>query len=239
VLNRKFTTFNSRTNHSRAVVRHMPKTIFIILITMIFNSLNGQNLSGTWLMIKEGASYGKPMFIEFENDQISHYEISEKSENATLEKNLIYSEKFSETKNEFVNENRIRLYRMGKTHTVISETESKTEDTEFATDYERIEPTKTDLTEKEIEQSEFNAEWNNEKIKFVFNKDLDSPTIQEINKRMKRQGRKLILENLNGTYFGAIYDNGIRETLIPIREISDEKITLYGFPKKPYEITAN
>ena len=217
----------------------MPKTIFIILITMIFNSLNGQNLSGTWLMIKDGASYGKPMFIEFENDQISHYEISEKSENATLEKNLIYGEKFSETKNEFVNENRIRLYRMGKTHTVISETESKTEDTEFATDYERIEPTKTDLTEKEIEQSEFNAEWNNEKIKFVFNKDLDSPTIQEINKRMKRQGRKLILENLNGTYFGAIYDNGIRETLIPIREISDEKITLYGFPKKPYEITAN
>ena len=82
-------------------------------------------------MIKDGASYGKPMFIEFENDQISHYEISEKSENATLEKNLIYSEKFSETKNEFVNENRIRLYRMGKTHTVISETESKTEDTEF------------------------------------------------------------------------------------------------------------
>ena len=48
---------------------------------MIFNSLNGQNLSGTWLMIKDGASYGKPMFIEFENDQISHYEISEKSAN--------------------------------------------------------------------------------------------------------------------------------------------------------------
>ena len=56
---------------------------------------------------------------------------------------------------------------------------------------------------------------------------------------MKREGRKMILENLNGTYFGAIYDNGIRETLIPIREISAEKITLYGFPKKPYEITTN
>ena len=206
---------------------------------MIFNSVNGQDLSGNWLMIKDGSNYGKNKFIEFKDDQILHYEILEKSANGTLKKVLVYSEKFSETKNELVNKNRIRLYRMGKIHTVISETESKTEDTEFATDYERIEPTKTDLTEKEIEKSEFNAEWNNEKIKFVFNKDLDSQTIQEINKRMKREGRKLILENLNGTYFGAIYDNGTRETLIPIREISADKITLYGFPKKPYEITAN
>lgn len=206
---------------------------------MISNSVIGQNLKGTWLMIKDGTTYVEPMFIEFENDKISHYEISEKSENGTLEKKLVYSEKISETKNEFVNENRIRLYRMGKTHTVISETESKTEDKEFAIDYERIKPTKTDLTETEIEQSEFNLEWNNEKIRFVFNKDLSSPTIQEINKRMKREGLKLILENLNGTYFGAIYDNGIRETLIPIREISTEKVTLYGFPKKPYEVTTN
>lgn len=206
---------------------------------MISNSVIGQNLKGTWLMIKDGTTYVEPMFIEFENDKISHYEISEKSENGTLEKKLVYSEKISETKNEFVNENRIRLYRMGKTHTVISETESKTEDTEFAIDYERIAPTKTDLTETEIEQSEFNVEWNNEKIRFVFNKDLSSPTIQEINKRMKREGLKLILENLNGTYFGAIYDNGIREILIPIREISTEKVTLYGFPKKPYEVTTN
>ncbi len=206
---------------------------------MIFNSVNGQDLSGTWLMILDGASYGKTIFVEFDNDQILHYEISGKSENGTLEKKLVYSEKFSETKNKLVNENRIRFYRMGKTHTILSETESKTEDTEFAIDYERIEPTKTDLTEKEIEESEFNVEWNNQKIKFVFNKDLDSPTIQEINKRMKREGRKLILENLSGTYFGAIYDNGIREKLIPIREISNEKLTLYGFPKKPYEIKTN
>jgi hypothetical protein len=212
---------------------------FIILITMIFNSVNGQDLSDTWLMIKNGSTYGKTMFVEFENDQILHYEISKKSENGNLEKELVYSEKFSETKNKLVNKNRIRIYRIGKTHTVIRETESKTEDTEFATDYERIEPTKTDLTEKEIEKLEFNAEWNNEKIIFVFNKVFDSPAIQKINKRMKKEGRKLILENLSGTYFGAIYNNGIRETLIPIREINDEKITLYGFSEKPYEITAN
>lgn len=121
----------------------------------------------------------------------------------------------------------------------MSETESITEDEIFEVDYETIEPTKTDLTEKEIELLEFSAQWNNEKIKFVFNKNFDSPIIQEINKRMKRDGRKLILENLNGTYFRAIYDNGIRETLIPIREINSKKVTLYGFPRKPYEIVGD
>ena len=63
--------------------------------------------------------------------------------------------------------------------------------------------------------------------------------MQEITKQMKMKGRKLILENLEGTYFGAIYDFGKRKKLIPIREISNEKLTLYGFPKKPFEIKAN
>ncbi len=91
----------------------------------------------------------------------------------------------------------------------------------------------------EIEKLEFEAQWNNENITFVFNKDLGSPTVQEFNKRMKREGRKLILENLDGTYFGAYYNNGTRETLIPIREISHEKLILYGFPIEPHDITVN
>ncbi|MGB5482801.1 MAG: hypothetical protein WBM91_17090 [Eudoraea sp.] len=216
----------------------MSKTVFLILMTMIFNSMDGQNLSGTWLMIKDGATYGKPMFIEFENDQILHYEISEQSTYGALEKKLVYSEKLSETKNKLVNEKRIRLYRMGKTHTVISETESKTEDTEFATDYERIEPTSTNLSEKEIQEVKFKIEWNNEKFDFIFNETLDSKTIQEVNKRLANQGRKLILENMDGTYFGSIYDNGIRETLIAIQEIDSDKIILYGFPEEPYQVVS-
>ena len=54
---------------------------------------------------------------------------------------------------------------------------------------------------------EFKAEWNKEKIPLKFNEILDSPVIQEINKRMKRSGRKLVLENLQGTYFASIFDN--------------------------------
>ena len=127
---------------------------------------------------------------------------------------------------------------MGKTHTVLSETESKTVDTEFSTDYERIEPTKTELESEKIETLEFKAQWNKEKIPLKFNKILDSPVIQELNKRMKRNGRKLMLENLQGTYFASIFENDQRETLIGIKEIDEQKAILFGFPEKPYEIKA-
>ena len=43
---------------------------------------------------------------------------------------------------------------------------------------------------------------------------------------------------MNGTYFGSIYDNGIRETLIAIKEIDSDKIVLYGFPKEPYQVVS-
>lgn len=127
---------------------------------------------------------------------------------------------------------------MGKTHTVLSETESITEDTELSTDYERIEPTKTELESRKIETLEFIAQWNKEKIPLTFNKILDSQIIQELNKRMKKNGQKLVLENLQGTYFASIYDNGKRKTLIGIKEIDNNKAILFGFPEKPYEITA-
>jgi len=43
---------------------------------------------------------------------------------------------------------------------VLSETKSKTENTEFATDYEKIEPTKTQLDSKKIETLKFKGRWN-------------------------------------------------------------------------------
>ncbi|KGK28738.1 hypothetical protein [Cellulophaga sp. E6(2014)] len=193
---------------------------------------------GTWLMIKDSYTYCYPEFIEFQNDQVLYFKLLDKAENGLLEKQQNHLEKLSETKHEFVADNRIRIYRMGKTLTVISDTESISEETEFATDYERIEPTKTDLTEKEIQKMDLKAEWNGEKIRIVFNKNLDSPTIQKINKRLKKEGEKLVLENLHGTYFASLYGDGESRTLIGIREINIERAVLFGFPEKPYEVIA-
>ncbi|MDO3695985.1 hypothetical protein QVZ41_14125 [Wenyingzhuangia sp. chi5] len=197
-----------------------------------------KNLKGTWLMIKTGDDYSQPEFIEFENDEILHFEL-EKTNGIELSKKVTnWTEKISESKYEFINANRIRIFRMGKTYTVISETESKTDNKEFSTDYEKISPTKTELKAEEIEKLEFKAQWNDEKIRLVFNKILDSPTIQEINQRRHKNGQKLALENLQGTYFVSIYNNDERETLIGIKEINEKKAILFGFPERPYEILA-
>ena len=189
-------------------------------------------------MIKTGDHYCDPEFIEFENNQIIHFDLDKKAENKLSKKVNKWNEKLSESKYKFVNDNRIRIFRMGKTHTVISETKTITKNTEFATDYERIKPTKTELTTKKINKLEFKAEWNGEKFPIIFNKNLDSKTIKEINKRLNNEGQKLLLENLQGTYFVSVYNNGERISLIGIKEVDEKKAILFGFPEKPYEIKA-
>lgn len=190
-------------------------------------------------MIKDADTYCFPEFVEFKNDQVLYFGLVDEAENGLLEKKLNRTEKLSETKHEFVADNRIRIYRMVKTLTVISETESISEETEFATDYERIETTKTNLTDEKIQKMDLKAEWNGENIPIVFNKTLDSPTIQKVNKRLNKEGQKLVLENLQGTYFASIYGDGERRTLIGIKEINNEKAVLFGFPEKPYEVVAH
>lgn len=190
-------------------------------------------------MIKEGDDYSDPEFIEFDNDKIIHFEVVDSYKMGDLLKKEIWSERLSETKIELINANRIRFFQKGIVHKILRNNESITSDQIFKVDYELIKPTKTILTKEEIEKLEFSAEWKNEKIHFIFNKGLDSQLIQETNKWLKREKRKLFLEKLKDTYFVAIYNNGERETLIPIREIDNRKVTLYGFPKEPYEIIGN
>jgi len=191
---------------------------------------------GTWLTIKTGDDYGPPEFLEFDNGKVLHMELLENAGNRILVKNKESTEILSETQHEFINEKRLRFHRMGKTVAVFDETESVITDTMFETDYELIEPTQTDLTEKEIEKLEFNAVWNDKNIPIVFNKNLDSPIIQTINKRLNQEGQMLVLEKLKTTYFASLYHNGIRSNLMPIKEINRNSIKLYGFPKEPFEV---
>lgn len=85
---------------------------------------------------------------------------------------------------------------------------------------------------------EFKTEWNNEKIQFVFNKNLDSPVTKKINNKLNREGEILLLGKLQDTYFASIYDIEKRRTLIGIKEINVGKAILFGFPNSPYEIIA-
>jgi hypothetical protein len=188
-----------------------------------------------WLFIKTPDHYGNPQIIQLDEDIIDYFDV-EKSDEICLVKNENRNEKLSETEHKFINQNRIRFFRKGKIHKVLADEKSITEDCIFENDYEKLNATETELTETEIQNLKFELNWRGEKIDASFNEILDSPVIQEINKRLNKQGSKILLEKLNETLFLSFYTDIYFEKLIPIKYVDRQKMILYGFPKEPYEI---
>ncbi len=196
-----------------------------------------EQFKGTWLYIKSPDYYGKNSIIEFSEDEIRHFNIENNNGFSLLKKvEEDWNEKLSESEYQFINSNRIRFFRNGKKYTVLSEEKSITEDWKFENDYEKLNSTETNLTQSQIESVMFMFEWHGEKRNIKFNEVLDSPVIQEINKRLNKEGSKVVLENLNETLFLSFYSNGHSERLIPIKYVDNKIMILYGFPKEPYEI---
>lgn len=190
-----------------------------------------------WLFIKTPDHYGKAEIIQFDNDVIDYFSV-EKGNGISLLKivNEKRNEKLSETQYKFITQNRIRFFRNGKIHKVFSDKKSITEDCIFENDYEKLTATETELTEDEIQNLKFQFNWNGEKMNVSFNQVLDSPVIQEINKRLNKEGSKIALGKLNETLFLSLYTDHNLDKLIPIKYVDRQKIILYGFPKEPYEI---
>ena len=103
-------------------------------------------------------------------------------------------------------------------------------------DFVRLEKTKTELTESEIEKLVF--ENKDYKIKIAFNTELQKPIILEI---MKEKGsKKMSLKKIDETYFIYNYEGNELDTVIPIKEINTDFIEIYGFSREePYSIIAN
>lgn len=190
-----------------------------------------------WLFIKTPSHYGDPEIITFNDDIINHFHI-EKSDGITLIKIATKNrnEKLTEVEHKFINPNRIRFFRNGKIHKVLSDTKYITEDCIVENDYEKLSPTETKLTENEIQNLKFELNWNDEKMNIRFNEDLDSPIIQEINRRLNKKGSRIVLEKLNETLFLSFYTDIYSDNLIPIKYVDKEKMILYGFPKEPFEV---
>ena len=190
-----------------------------------------------WLFIKTPDHYGKPEIIQFDKNVIDYFNV-EKNDGISLITiiNENRNEKLSETEYKFINQNRIRFFRNGKIYKVLSDEKSITEDCIFENDYEKLNATETELTESEIQNLKFVFNWNGEKMNLRFNEVLDSPVIQEINKRLNKEGSRIVLEKLNETLFVSLYTDNYLDKLIPIKYVDRQKIILYGFPKEPYEI---
>jgi polynucleotide 5'-kinase involved in rRNA processing len=186
-----------------------------------------------WLFIKTADHYGNSEIIQIDGD-IIYYFVVEKTDEICLIKNR--NEKLSETEHKFINQNRIRFFRNGKIYKVLSDEKSITEDCIFQNDYEKLKATETELTEGEIQNLKFVFNWNGEKKNLSFNEVLDSPVIQEINKRLNREGSRIVLDKLNETLFVSLYKDNSLDKLIPIKYVDRQKMILYGFPKEPYEI---
>lgn len=190
-----------------------------------------------WLFIKTPDHYGIPEIIQFDNNEINYFIIEKDNKNSSLKiKGENRSKNLIELEHQFINQNRVRFFEKGKISHFLSDDESITEDSIFENDYQKLNPTETKLTEIEIQSLKFELNWNGEKNIIRFNEDLDPPYIQEINRRMNREGRKILLERLNDTLFISLYENANLDKLIPIKYVDNQKIILYGFHKEPYEI---
>lgn len=190
-----------------------------------------------WLFIKTPDDYNETDIIEFDGNLIKHFTVKKFNYISLLKKaDENWNENLTEIEHEFINPNRIRLYRKGKIHKVLSETKSITEDCIFENDYEKLIPTETELTENEIQNLKFELKWNDEELNIKFNEILDSLAMQEINKLIGYEGKRILLEKLNQTLFLSFYSDKYSERLIPIKYIDKQKMILYGFPKEPYEV---
>jgi hypothetical protein len=188
-----------------------------------------------WLFIKTPDHYGKTEIIQFDDNTIYYFNFK-KSEISLKIVNENRNEKLSETEYKFINQNRIRFFRNGKISKVFSDERTITEDCIFEDDYEKLNATETELTENEIQNLKFEFNWNGEKMSVSFNQVLDSPVMQEINKRLNKEGSRIVLGKLNETLFLSLYTDNYFDKLIPIKYVDRQKIILYGFPKEPYEI---
>jgi len=215
----------------------MRKSIFLILVTTILNSVNGQDLNGKWLLkdIDSGNGHkGYPGFQLLEiKDSIAEFftdfSLEKKLADLKIEKDVILTAKNGKfTKYKIVNENHLKLFMDGK---------SNGKDAVFESDFYRLVPTITKFKKEEIEKLTFLYIENERETELNFNKELfDKETLKILD---QKEGHKNIIEQIDSTFFVSMYSNGKRSGSIAIKEVTAEFLKLYAIPSGPMEIIAH
>lgn len=191
------------------------------------------NYPGIWLEVRTPNDYGPLNLIQFENGIVKNFSFSKETPVLKLqaEHTILKPIKIEE-----ISSDRLRFYSHGKTITYYNDHEEVKESI-AERDYQLILPTITNLTDDTIEQLKFNICIGHENLRIIFNTLLDSPFIQEINKRMGHEGTIIKLERYIDTLFIVIYSNKYRQNLLPVKAVDNRAITVYGFYKEPFEAT--
>ena len=203
------------------------KILTIITFYLIVVSSSAQALDGKWMMTKEGDTYIIPenLILEINSDSLKYFSFDQfqSSIPIKIENNKLIVNQTQTDIVEFINEDRIKIKSQEKDKNSLNETE-----------YVRLKKTKTTLSPEEIQKLSFKFNWNDEKFKVIFNKELESPQVMRIME--KDELSKIRLEKIDSTYFISILQSGKRKTIFPIKEVSNDRMILYGTPRKPYEI---
>ena len=203
------------------------KILTIITFYLIVVSSSAQALDGKWMMTKEGDTYIIPenLILEINSDSLKYFSFDQfqSSIPIKIENNKLIVNQTQTDIVEFINEERIKIKSQEKDKNSLNETE-----------YVRLKKTKTTLSPEEIQKLSFKFNWNDKKFKVIFNKELESPQVMKIME--KDELSKIRLEKIDSTYFISILQSGKRKTIFPIKEVSNDRMILYGTPRKPYEI---
>jgi hypothetical protein len=190
----------------------------------------GQNLEGKWILVKNGDTYTVPKInlFEFRNGKVISSDLEKTIWEHEFEviESEIFIEKNSFAKYKFINENRF---------TIFVNDENKSE-MNAELDFVRIEKTITELDEVEIEKLSFeNKDYD---LKIAFNVELQKPEILEITRGMG--SKKMSLKKIGETYFIYVFEDNELDSVIPIREVTENYIEIYGFSRKqPYSLLIN
>ena len=203
------------------------KILTIITFYLIVVSSSAQALDGKWMMTKEGDTYIIPenLILKINSDSLKYFSFDQfqSSIPIKIENNKLIVNQTQTDIVEFINEESIKIKSQEKDKNSLNETE-----------YVRLKKTKTTLSPEEIQNLSFKFNWNDEKFKVIFNKELESPQVMKIME--KDELSKIRLEKIDSTYFILILQSGKRKTIFPIKEVSNDRMILYGTPRKPYEI---
>lgn len=210
-------------------------TLFIFL-ALIFNSVNGQDLNGKWILKELDSGNDKKGYPGFQlleiKDSIAEFytdfSLKKQASNLRVLKDEILTSKNGKfAKYKVVNDNYLKLFIDGK---------ANGKDAVFQCDFYRLEPTITSLTKEDIEKMIFVLTENGKESEFEFNKELRDKERLKLFK--KKEEEKKMIEKIDSTFFVSMYFNGKRNSSIPIKEVTSEFLKLCLIPSGPMEMVA-
>lgn len=187
--------------------------VFVALV--LSTSITAQELEGKWIISgnKSFGAFPGIHLMQVSEDSLLHYNFDQfitKTSYKTKNKKLkIDTLAFADFS--FKNSNRLSI---------------SSERLEKPIDYIRLVPTKTELSGEEIKQIKYNLERAGRNFEIDFQNHPDNKIVHSY------------LKKIDQTYFLVIYRHGNIVTAVPLEEITENKLFLYGFPTGPNKLVA-